>query len=112
MTKRDPIPPPKDLSRATREWWKQITDGWEVDEPHHLRLLEAAARAWDRAEEARAQLKADGLTTTDRYGGVRAHPLLAVERDARTQFIRAVRELRLDDAPAPDARPPRNGRRY
>lgn len=56
--------------------------------------------------QAQAQLADDGLTTVDRYGGVKAHPAVVIERDSRTAFLRAMRELGLDlEAPA-TSRPP------
>ncbi|WP_292409994.1 P27 family phage terminase small subunit [Mesorhizobium sp.] len=62
-----------------------------------------AAEAHDRGEEAREILKADGIVITDRVGTKKAHPAVAIERDARVAFMRGVRELGLDidtvDAP-------------
>jgi phage terminase small subunit len=66
-------------------------------EPHHLRLLRAACEAWDRMQQARQALDAHGgLTFTDANGTIRAHPCVAMERDARVGFARLVRELDLD----------------
>jgi len=76
-------------------------------EEHHERLLTLACEAFDRATEAREALERDGAFYIDRFGTPKAHPAVAVERDARLAFARLVRELRLDDEPAPDARPPR-----
>ncbi len=78
-------------------------------QPHQLRVLQVAGEAWDRKEAARLQLAGEGLTLRDRFGTVKAHPAVAIERDARTAFIRAVRELALNDDDAPDNRPPRLG---
>lgn len=78
-------------------------------EQHHERLLTAACGAWDRMTEAREAVAADGLTVEDRYGQLKPHPLLAVEKDSRIAFARLVREIDLDGEPAPDPRPPRKG---
>ena len=77
-------------------------------EPHHLRLLQAACEAWDRMGQARQALADHGrLTFTDERGTIRAHPAVAMERDARTAFARLVRELDLDaGAPSETPRPP------
>ena len=107
----DKIHVPANLSPASRRWFRETAENFILDQ-HHIKLLELAARTWDRAEEARKLLKADGLTFTDRYGQLKPHPAVAIERDSQLRFARLIRELRLDDE-MPDAeysRPPRIGR--
>jgi phage terminase small subunit len=88
-------------------WWRSLTRRYRFG-PQHLRVLACAAEAWDRKEEARVMLANDGLTTTNREGDLRPHPAIAIERDSRLAFVRAVRELAVDDdLPAADTRPPR-----
>jgi phage terminase small subunit len=65
---------------------------------HHLRLLQLCCEAWDRAVQAREQLAREGLTVSTNQG-VRAHPCIAIERDARLAVTRLVRELDLDTEP-------------
>ncbi len=65
----------------------------------HLALLTGAAEAMDRCEEARRRLATDGVYLTDRYGGLRTHPAVNVERDSRLAVARFLRELKLEDAP-------------
>ena len=77
-----------------------------IDVPGLLHVLAAACEAWDRAEEARQRIAADGPYLADRFGQLKPHPALAVERDGRVAFLRSLRELSLDAAP-PDPRPPR-----
>lgn len=70
-------------------------------EPHHVKLLTLAAEAWDRCQQARELLDAEGLTYLDRFHAPRARPEVAVERDSRIAFARLLRELGLDiEAPA------------
>lgn len=97
---------PAHLRSATKTWWASVIAEYGLEE-HHERLLTLAAQAWDRAEEARTALEANGLTYTDRFGAPRARPEIAVERDSRLAFARLIRELDLDGEPAPDPRPPR-----
>lgn len=110
MTRRDRTPrPPADLGPVARAWFTSVTREFELP-PHALAVLTQAARALDRAEEARAELKrAGGLTYSDENHIVRQHPAVNIERDARGLFMRLRRELRLDDAPLPDVRAPRLG---
>jgi len=100
--------PPEHLSDAAKHWWQSVVRDYAL-EPHHRHLLQAACEAWDRMQQARQAL-ADhgGLTFTDERGVIRAHPAVAMERDARVAFARLVRELDLDagglsEAPRPPA---------
>jgi P27 family predicted phage terminase small subunit len=99
--------PPAHLSEEAAAWWRLVTADYEL-EPHHLRLLQSAGEAWDRMQQARqALVDHGGLTFTDPNGNIRAHPCVAMERDARIAFARLVRELDLDaGAPADRSRPP------
>lgn len=102
--------PPRHLRPATKEWWSAVVENYELED-HHLRLLTLAAEAFDRGQEARAVLAAEGLTFTDaRFKTPKVRPEVSIERDSRLAFARLLRELRLDE-PAPDARPPRGGPR-
>ena len=104
MTGR-PEPPPH-LAPETADWWRGVVDDFEL-EGHHLRLLRLACEAWDRTQQARELLDRDGLTIATGDGGLKAHPAVAVERDARMAFTRVLRELDLDaEAPPSRARPP------
>jgi P27 family predicted phage terminase small subunit len=99
--------PPAHLSADAAVWWNAVVADFDL-ELHHLRLLQSAAEAWDRMQQARQAL-ADhgGLTFSDDKGTIKAHPAVAMERDARTGFARLVRELDLDaGAPAERSRPP------
>lgn len=103
MTK--PKAPPH-LAPATRKWWLSVHDDYSL-EPHHVRLLTLAGEAFDRSVQARELIAKDGLTVPTSDGGLKAHPAVGIERDARLAFARLVRELDLDaGAPADTPRPP------
>jgi P27 family predicted phage terminase small subunit len=111
-----PQPPPH-LSASSRQWWLSTVETYVLHE-HHLRLLQLACEAWDEAQKARAQLAEEGLTVPGQQGGIRPHPCVAIERDARLAVARLVRELDLDTEPPSSERfgPPalfsnRGGRR-
>lgn len=104
-TARETPPPPDDLQPATQAWWTSIVTDFELEQ-YQLHVLQAAAEAWDLYQYARAELAVHGLTYTDDKGMIRPRPEAAIARDARTSFLRAVRELKLDVEPP---KPPRVG---
>src|SRR5262245_11050016 len=77
-------PSPAHLSEAMQQWWKAVVRDYDLD-PHHLRLLEAAADSWDRMCEAREVLREEGLTVTTKHGS-KKHPAADIERDSRLAF--------------------------
>ncbi|MDT7536175.1 hypothetical protein OVY48_22525 [Sphingobium sp. SA2] len=101
-----PQPPPH-LSVEAAQWWQQVIADYDL-EPHHVRLLQSAAEAWDRMQQARQALADHGaLTFTGANGDLKTHPAVAIERDARIAYARLVRELDLDaGAPSESKRPP------
>jgi hypothetical protein len=58
-------------------------------------VLATALEAHRRSRECREAILREGMTITGRDGQAKAHPLLAVERDARRAFLAAVRALGL-----------------
>ena len=99
--------PPTHLSRTTKKWWREITEEFDL-EPHHLKVLQAAAESWDRAQEARILVDKEGLVVDDRFGQPKPHPGCAIERDSRGVFLRCLRELGLDvEPPRSLGRPPK-----
>jgi P27 family predicted phage terminase small subunit len=100
--------PPSHLEKATREWWQQIAEEFEL-ESHHLRLLTLACEQWDRAQKARRILDKEGVSYDDRFGFPKARPEVAIAKDASIAFARLMRELALDDDGGDPSRPPRVG---
>jgi P27 family predicted phage terminase small subunit len=99
-------PPPAHLSAAAQAWWVEITSEF-ILRPHHLKILELAADAWDRTVAARELLRRDGLISSTAAGDPKGHPAAVIERDSRAAFMLALRELDLDSEPKPsDRRPP------
>ena len=101
--------PPDHLRPQTADWWRSVLLDYDLEE-HHVRLLHLACGSWDRCQQAREQIDRDGLTIATGDGGLKAHPAVAIERDARLAFARLVRELDLDaGAPSGGPRPPALG---
>lgn len=93
-------------------FWRELTAEYAFDAAG-LRVLQLVAEALDRAEEARRIVARDGPVVDGRFG-MKAHPLLAVERDARIAVARLLRELGLeqDQARSPlELRPRRKDHR-
>lgn len=98
-----PTPAPRHLSAEARAIWASVLRDYDLERRHEAVLL-TAMEAWDRMREAQAAIRRDGAYVDGRWG-LRAHPALAIERDSRTAYLRAQRELGLDmtatDAPRP-----------
>jgi len=87
--------PPAHLGPETREWFRSVVADWAL-QSHHVRLLTLAAESWDRCQQAREILAKEGITIAGREGGVRPHPAVAIERDAKISFARLIAQLNLD----------------
>ncbi len=94
--KKSGLTVPKHLSADAKTMWRRLMEDFHLEDAAALALLRAACEAFDRCNEARQQIAKEGATLKDRFGQVRAHPAVAVERDARGQMISALRALRLD----------------
>jgi phage terminase small subunit len=99
--------PPGHLSPEAAAWWSVIVRDFVLAD-HHIKILTTAAESWDRCNEARRLVEQDGICVPDRFGALRAHPAVAIERDSRVAFLRALREIALDDS-VEEPRPPRHG---
>ncbi len=91
---------PKVLSTEARRWWRRLTTEFEIGDDAGLLLLQTALESFDRMRECQRSIAADGVTVLDRFRQRKPHPLLAAERDARSQMLLALKNLNLDVAPA------------
>ena len=103
-------PPPKGLSTAARTRWRKLQAEYDITDAGGLQILAVGLEAFSRMQDAQARIRRDGITFTDRFGQVKAHPLLACERDARAQYLASLKALNLDLEPLRD-RPGRPGGR-
>ena len=83
--------PPQHLRAGTAAWFKQVVAEYNFDSHHYL-LLTKACEAFDRSEEAREAIAKHGAIYEDRFGAPRARPEIAIERDSRLAFARALYE--------------------
>ena len=86
---------PAGLSAAMKSLWKDIGQQFDLDSWHY-RLLEQAARSYDRAEQCRAICDKKGLTIEDRYGKIIPRPESLLEKQNRDEFARLLKQLDLD----------------
>lgn len=98
--------PPAHLSASSKRWFLRVVELFELEDHHVLQLVQAC-ESLDRAESLRRRLRRDGLFVEDRYGAMKPHPAIALERAARKAFATHLRELGLDTAaPSEAKRPP------
>ncbi|MEX2141610.1 MAG: P27 family phage terminase small subunit [Pirellulales bacterium] len=91
--------PPEHLAAAGSRFWAAVVSEYDL-EPHAAEVLRAACEQLDRASAARAIIDAEGLTTVDRFGQVKPHPAVGIEKEAHLAFMRLRRELNVDTPPA------------
>jgi len=89
--------PPKGLTAEARRWWRRIVAEYEDWDSGDLLVLQLGLESLDRLMQARALIDAEGLCVADRFGTMRPHPALSVERDSRAACLRAFKQLGLDE---------------
>ena len=88
---------PKHLSTKGKKFYREIFQDFAIDDAAGRALLLAASEAYQRCDEARMIIKkSGGCVITDRFGQVKPHPAVSIERDSRTQVIAALRALNLN----------------
>ncbi len=83
---------PAGLSRRSTRLWRAVLEEFELS-PAELEVLRSALVALDRAGQAAQVIAAEGVTTTDRYGGAKMHPACDVEARNRALYGRFVAQL-------------------
>lgn len=89
---------PAHLSSEAKRLWTSLQADFALDDAAGRLLLQSGLEAFDRLQEARKTIAAEGAVTRDRWGQSKPHPAVGIERDARNQMHSAFRLLRL----APD----------
>jgi phage terminase small subunit len=85
--------PPAHINAKSKAYFKQFVSEYDCEDSH-LEVLVRVCESMTRADEAAAGLKKHGsLMSKDRFGVDRAHPLVAVERAARSAIIDGIRAL-------------------
>ena len=87
---------PKHLSQEAQKIWQAIIDEFQIDDSAGVEILRVSLEAFDRAQAARADIEKRGMMYQDRFGQIKVHPLLCVERDARAAFLAGLKQLGLE----------------
>jgi phage terminase small subunit len=95
----EPIPPPSGLSAEAEGRWRTLQVEYGIRDAGGLSILQMHVEALMTARACEETLKAEGLTSVDRFKQPRAHPAAAILRDARSHLLATLRALNLDVMP-------------
>ncbi len=98
---------PESLEEPERDIWKRILLKYQVDDEPALRILQSSLEAHQRMRQCREVIDHEGMQQLDRFGQAKAHPLLCVERDARSAFLAGFRHLGFEETTVEQPRPGR-----
>jgi P27 family predicted phage terminase small subunit len=99
LTKPNPTAPPSHLGVGGRRLWNAVQSEYGISDGAGLELLRAAAEARDRLDDAGAAVRKHGAVIEGEDGKPRANPACAIERDARSGMLAALKGLHLDIEP-------------
>ena len=85
-------PQPVPLTGERKRLWDDVRSRF-VLEPASENILRNACEALERAAQAAEQVTKDGQVFRDRFGAIRAHPAVAIERDFRGLAARQLEKL-------------------
>jgi hypothetical protein len=87
------------FSNEGQNLFKKLVHEYQIEDAGGLAILRTAIDAFDRMKKAKAQIDVEGMAIKDKWGQLKAHPLCAVERDSRSQFLAALKQLNFDIEP-------------
>lgn len=97
----------KKLSRQANKLKAAIIKDYQITDEAGLAILQTAMECFDEFHAAKKVVDEQGLTIFGSRNQRIAHPLLAIIRDSRAQFLMALKHLNLDLEPVlPPGRPP------
>jgi phage terminase small subunit len=97
------------LSPEAKKLKSKLLRDYAIEDEAGTVILQIAMEAFDRMRQAQKAVDDEGLTTSDRFGQVKAHPMLATERDSRVAFLGALARLHLDFEPLGEVGRPTGG---
>ena len=98
----------KNIRPEAKKEAKRLIKEYQIEDSGGLVLIQTFADAYSQELSALDIVHDEGMTIFDRFNQKKAHPLLSVIRDARSQKMAALKNLNLDFEPLKD-RPGRPG---
>lgn len=86
------MPEPIGLAEAGRRLWDAVLGDNELSDAG-IELLRMACKQADRADEARRILAQEKIVGVDRFGQEKAHPAVAIERQATQTCANLIDQL-------------------
>jgi len=93
--KTSPPKPPTGMSTEAMGIWKRLHAEYELGDTGAVQILTAALKAFETMRQAEALIAKEGVCTSDRYGTPKAHPAVDIAKNARAQWLNALRMLGL-----------------
>lgn len=93
---------PKKLHPEARILWRDILRDFNIDDSGGFAYLKSACESLTEMRKAQAIVKREGVSIKDKWGQIKAHPLLPYIRDCRSQYLMALKGLALDVEPLRD----------
>lgn len=91
------VPPaPGGLSPDSKKLWVKLLQEMGEWEDSQLWIVRTGLEQWDLMQQARAQVKRDGLMVADRFDQLKPHPLTSVIRDCAAGVRQTYKLLGLD----------------
>lgn len=90
---------PRGLNTEAAILWRKITSQFDISDAGGLAILQTACEALTSMRKMEKIVSDEGISSKDRFGQIKAHPLLAMIRDCRSQYLAALKQLNLDLEP-------------
>jgi hypothetical protein len=87
------------LCFKARKLQKALKKEFAIDDVAGKAILEKLGQCENTINICEGRLAKEGLTITDKFGQLKPHPLAAILRDARAQFIACIKALNIDLEP-------------
>ena len=86
---------PRALSQEATALRDALAKEFNIRDHEGKALLRVVAESFDSMQEAQRLIDLHGAVTQDRFGQLRGNPALAMLRDARSSYMRALKDLNL-----------------